>query len=64
VAVSLNTVKTAAVMFGVKEIIDFIYDGYVSFKTIDNIDFFVDTMVQRELAWHNEIWATITGKTI
>ncbi len=64
VAVSLNTVKTAAVMFGVKEIIDFIYDGYVSFKTIDNIDFFVDTMVQRELAWHNEIWATVTGKTI
>jgi hypothetical protein len=64
VAVSLNTVKTAAVMFGVKEIIDFIYDGYVSFKTIDNIDFFVDTMVQRELAWHNEIWATVTGKII
>ncbi len=60
----MNTVKTAAVMFGVKEIIDFIYDGYVSFKTIDNIDFFVDTMVERELAWHNEIWATVTGKTI
>lgn len=64
VAVSLNTVKTAAVMFGVKEIIDFIYDGYVSFKAIDNIDYFVDTMVERELAWHNEIWATVTGKTI
>ncbi|MBC8440941.1 MAG: hypothetical protein H8D87_14825 [Deltaproteobacteria bacterium] len=64
VAVSLRTVKTTAFMFGIKEIIDFIYDGYVSFKTIDNIDFFVDTMVQRELSWHNEIWATITGKTV
>ncbi len=63
VAVSLKTVKTTAFMFGIKEIIDFIYDGYISFKTIDNIDFFVDTMVQRELAWHNEIWETITGKT-
>ncbi|MBU3954490.1 MAG: hypothetical protein KJ658_20365 [Proteobacteria bacterium] len=63
VAVSLKTVKTAAAMFGIKEIVDFIYDGYVSFKTIDNIDFFVDTMVQRELSWHNEIWSTITGKT-
>lgn len=63
VAVSLKTVKTAAVMFGIKEIIDFIYEGYVSFKTINNIDFFVDTMVHRELAWHNEIWSTVTGKT-
>lgn len=64
VAVSLKTVKTAAVMFGIKEIIDFIYDGYMAFKTIDNIDFFVDTMVQRELAWHNEIWSTVSGKPI
>ena len=63
VAVSLKTVKTTASLFGIKEIIDFIYDGYVSFKTIDNIDFFVETMVQRELAWHNEIWETVTGKT-
>lgn len=62
VAVSLKTVKTTAALFGIKEIIDFIYDGYVSFKTIDNIDFFVETMVQRELAWHNEIWKTVTGK--
>jgi len=57
VAVSLKTVKTTAVLFGIKEIIDFIYEGYVAFKTIDNIDFFVETMTQRELAWHNEIWS-------
>ncbi|MCP3873254.1 MAG: hypothetical protein GY699_08900 [Desulfobacteraceae bacterium] len=57
VGASLKTVKAAAVLFGIKEIIDFIYDGYVSFKTIDNIDFFVDTMVEREMAWHNEIWS-------
>jgi hypothetical protein len=57
VAVSLRTVKTTAVLFGIRDIIDFIYEGYVAFKTIDNIDFFVDTMTQRELAWHHEIWS-------
>jgi hypothetical protein len=57
VAVSLKTVKTTAALFGIREIIDFIYEGYMAFKTIDNIDFFVDTMTQRELAWHNEIWS-------
>jgi len=57
VAVSLRTVKTTAVRFGIREIIDFIYEGYVAFKAIDNIDFFVDTMTQRELAWHTEIWS-------
>jgi len=62
VAVSLKTVKTTAVLFGIREIIDFIYDGYVAFKTIDNIDFFVETMTQRELAWHNEIWSKASGE--
>lgn len=57
VAVSLKTVKTTAALFGIREIIDFIYEGYVAFKTIDNIDFFIDTMTQRELAWHTEIWS-------
>jgi hypothetical protein len=56
VAVSLKTVRAAAALLGIKEIIEFIYDGYVSFKTIDNIDYFVDTMVERETAWHNELW--------
>jgi hypothetical protein len=62
VAVSLKTVKTTAVLFGIKEIIDFIYDGYVAFKTIDKIDFFVETMMERELAWHNEIWSNTSGE--
>ncbi len=56
VGASLKTVKAAAVLFGIKEIIDFIYDGYVSFKTIDNIDFFINTLLEREMAWHDEIW--------
>jgi hypothetical protein len=59
VEVSLKTVKTTAVLFGIKEIIDFVYDGYLSFKTIDNIDFFVKTMTERETAWHNEIWSGV-----
>jgi hypothetical protein len=62
VAVSLKTVKSAATLFGIKEIIDFIYEGYVAFKVIDNIDFFVETMTQRELAWHNEIWSNTSGE--
>lgn len=61
VAVSLKTVKTTAALFGIKEIIDFIYDGYVSFKTIDNVDFFIETMTEREIAWHNEIWSNTSG---
>ncbi len=62
VAVSLKTVKAAAVLFGIRDIIDFIYDGYVSFKTIDSIDFFVNTMLERETAWHNEIWSNTSGQ--
>ena len=57
VAVSLKTVKTTAALFGIKKIIEFIHEGYVAFKTIENIDFFIDTMLERELAWHNEIWS-------
>ncbi|MCP4022530.1 MAG: hypothetical protein GY729_11870 [Desulfobacteraceae bacterium] len=62
VAISLKTVKAAAILFGIKEIIDFIYDGYVSFKAIDNIDLFIDTMLERELAWHNEICSGTSDK--
>ena len=56
VALSLKTVRTTAVLFGIKRIIDFIHEGYMAFKSIDNIDFFVETITERELAWHNEIW--------
>jgi hypothetical protein len=62
VAVSLKTVKATAVLFGIQEIIDFIYEGYVAFKTIDNIDFFVNTMIERETAWHEEIWKNTSGE--
>jgi len=58
VGISLKTVKTAAVVFNIKQVIDFIYDGYTSFKKIKNIDYFIDTVLEREIAWHNEIWAT------
>jgi len=65
VAISLNTVKTTASLFGIKEIIDFIYEGYVAFKRIDNINFFIETMMERELAWHNKIWFnTKSGLTL
>ena len=57
VGVSLKTVKVAAMMFSIKPVIDFVYDGYSSFRTIKNIDYFIDTILQREIAWHNEIWS-------
>ena len=56
VAVSMKTVKTAAFLFDMGEIVKFIYDGYSSFKTIRNIDYFIDTILERELAWHDRIW--------
>jgi hypothetical protein len=58
VAVSLNTVRTAAHMIGMGKILDFIHEGYTGFRAIKNIDFFVETMEHRERAWHDEIWTT------
>lgn len=56
VALSLKTVRSAAHIIGMGKIIDFIYEGYNGFQSIDNIDFFVETVEQRETAWHDEIW--------
>jgi hypothetical protein len=56
VAVSLKTIRTAAHLIGIGKIIDFIYEGFEGFRAIKNIDFFVDTVEEREIAWHNKIW--------
>jgi hypothetical protein len=56
VALSLKTVRTTAHMIGMGKIIDFIYEGYEGFRVIKAIDFFVDTVQERELAWHEKIW--------
>ena len=56
VGVSLKTVRTAAHLLGMGEIIDFIYEGYNAFRTIDDIQFIGKTIQERELAWHDEIW--------
>ena len=57
VAVSLNTVRTAAHLIGMGKIIDFIYEGYAGFRAIKNIDYFIETVNTREHAWHDEIWS-------
>ncbi|MFZ5573347.1 MAG: FFLEELY motif protein [Thermodesulfobacteriota bacterium] len=57
VALSLNTVRSAAHLIGMGKILDFIYEAYEGFRAIKNIDFFVETVEQREIAWHNEIWS-------
>mgnify|MGYP003563648943 CR=1 FL=1 len=56
VAVSLNTVRTAAHLIGMGKILDFIHEGYTGFRAIENIDYFVETIDHRERAWHDEIW--------
>ena len=61
VAVSLRTVRSAAHIIGIGKIIDFIYEGYDGFRKIKNIDYFVDTIEKRELAWHEEIWSGQSG---
>jgi hypothetical protein len=57
VAVSLRTVRSAAHILGIGKIIDFIYEGYDGFRKIKNIDYFVNTIEKREIAWHDEIWS-------
>lgn len=57
VAVSLNTIRTAAHLIGMGKIIDFIYEGYQGFRAIKNIDYFIETVNTRERAWHDEIWS-------
>ena len=57
VAVSLNTIRTAAHLIGMGRIIDFIYEGYAGFRAIKNIDYFIETVNTRERAWHDEIWS-------
>ncbi len=56
VAVSLNTVRTAAHLIGMGKILDFIHEGYTGFRVIKNIDYFIETIDHRERAWHDEIW--------
>lgn len=56
VSVSLKTIRKAAHLLGVGKIIDFIYEGYEGFRVINNIDFFVETVEQREIARHDRIW--------
>ena len=63
VAVSLNTVRTAARLIGVGKIIDFIYEGYEGFRSIKNIDYFIKTVDTRERAWHDTIWASAAANS-
>lgn len=56
VAVSLKTVRKVAHFVGMGKILDFIYEGYSAFRSIKNIDYFVETIDKRERAWHDEIW--------
>jgi hypothetical protein len=58
VVLSLKTVHTAAHLLGISKIIDFVYEAYEGFRAIKNIDYFVKTVEERELAWHEKIWSS------
>ena len=58
VSVSLKTVWTAAHFLGIGKIIEFVYEGYMGFKQINDINFFLQTIKERELAWHEKMWKT------
>ncbi len=53
---SLKTVTVAAHLLKVGKILDFINEGYLAFRQIKSIDYFVDTIAKRELAWHDKLW--------
>lgn len=57
VAVSLNTVRSAAHLIGMGKILDFIHEGYSGFRAISDINYFAETVLERETTWHNEIWS-------
>ena len=56
VGVSLKTVRTASGLLGIGKIMDFIHEGYVGYKGIDDIEHFAGVIESTELAWHDEIW--------
>jgi hypothetical protein len=56
VKLSLNTVRSAAHLLGMGPIIDFIHEGYEGFRSIKNIENFVEIVGYRELAFNDDIW--------
>ena len=61
VAISLKTVRTTAHLLGMGGILDFIFEGYDGFRAIKKIDYFVETVEAREIAWHESIMHGTTG---
>jgi len=56
VGVSLKTARSAARIMGLGSVMDFIYEGYVAFHSINDIQFFTDTIHRREEAFNRSIW--------
>ena len=55
VGVSLKTVRATARILGMGRIMDFVGEGYDAFKTIKDIDPLIETILQREFAWHDAL---------
>jgi len=56
VGVSLKTVRKASHIMGLGRIMDFIYEGYLAFHSINDIGYFTDTIRSREEAFNKHIW--------
>jgi hypothetical protein len=55
VAISLKTVNIASHFLNIGEIMNFINEGYTAFQKIKKIDYFIDTVAEREMAWHHQL---------
>ena len=56
VRASLTAVKKAAGLLNMAPVIDFIYEGFIAVKRIKHIKPVADLLMERELAWHEDIW--------
>jgi len=56
VGVSLKTARSASRLMGLGRIMDFVYEGYLAFRSINDIQNFTDTIRSREEAFNKYIW--------
>jgi len=56
VGISLKTARSASRVMGLGRIMDFIYEGYSAFHSINDIQSFTDTIRSREEAFNRSIW--------
>lgn len=52
----LKTLRKIVERAGASFLMEYIEEGYTAFRRIKNIDYFVETIEKREIAWHDKLW--------